>query len=158
MPRHPAANLEIRDARREEIIRAAARVFATRGVHVAKISEIAQAAGLSHGLIYHYFESKEALVEAIFERKIDRMREMLSTAFEAEGPVLERIGRACECMIAQTEAEPDLALFFTQAVVTRSLPERLKRRMTKLGKAAYEGLTRMIRDEIEDGGNTPDTR
>src|SRR5690606_35902800 len=91
MPRRPALNAEIRDNRREEILRAALRVFAERGLKNATVSDIARAAGMSHGLLYHYFASKDALVEALFEQKFAGMREISAAAFEGEGPVLPRL-------------------------------------------------------------------
>ncbi len=57
-PRKEEQNQQIRDERREEILQAALRVFARKGLVAAKITDIANAAGLSHGLIYHYFSSK----------------------------------------------------------------------------------------------------
>lgn len=146
MPRPSEKNLEIRDARREEILRAAARVFAARGFHEAKISEIAKAAALSHGLVYHYFESKEALVEAIFERKLDRMQEVHRAAFAGEGPVLDRLARACEQILAQTAREPDVSLFWTQSLVNRTLPEKVRRRFLRHAKRSFAELIAMIEE------------
>lgn len=53
--------------RREAIIAAAMRVFAEKGFSQASNKDIADAAGITPGLIYHYFESKRALLKAIFE-------------------------------------------------------------------------------------------
>jgi AcrR family transcriptional regulator len=150
MPRKPAANAEIRKARRKEILRAAARVFAERGLREAKVSDIARAAGLSHGLIYHYFDSKDALAEAIFEEKLGQMSEVMASGF-TEGPVLDRLARGCELFIAQTNAEPELALFVTQAIVNRALPDRLRKRMTRNAKLAFEQLIAMIEEGQRTG-------
>lgn len=100
MPRSESDNQEIRVARRAEILAAAARVFALRGVARTKVSDIAAAANLSHGLIYHYFPSKEAIFEAIalemieqaeadfatpHDRAIDRLRYTFGRARERFG-------------------------------------------------------------------------
>jgi AcrR family transcriptional regulator len=53
--------------RREQIIDAAIRVFGEKGFERATNKDIAKAAGITPGLIYHYFESKEDLLKAIFE-------------------------------------------------------------------------------------------
>ncbi|QJC51391.1 TetR/AcrR family transcriptional regulator [Paenibacillus albicereus] len=55
----------IRDERREQIIDAALGVFARRGPVLTKMSMIAAAAGISHGLLYHYFKSKDELFIAL---------------------------------------------------------------------------------------------
>ena len=53
---------DIRDERKKQIMRAAIKVFAENGIRLTKISNIAKEAGISHGLVYHYFESKEELL------------------------------------------------------------------------------------------------
>jgi AcrR family transcriptional regulator len=53
--------------RREQIIDAAMHVFAQKGFVRATNKDIARAAGITPGLIYHYFDSKEALFQAIIE-------------------------------------------------------------------------------------------
>lgn len=55
--------------RREQIIDAAMRVFAQKGYTKATNKDIARAAGITPGLIYYYFESKEALLIAILETR-----------------------------------------------------------------------------------------
>jgi len=55
--------------RREQIVEAALRVFARKGFAEASNKDIAREAGITPGLIYHYFESKEALLKAIFEER-----------------------------------------------------------------------------------------
>lgn len=55
---------DIRDERKQQIMSAAIKVFAENGIKLTKISMIAKEAGVSHGLVYHYFSSKE---EVLFE-------------------------------------------------------------------------------------------
>lgn len=65
MPRSEHDNQQIRASRRSEILAAATRVFVDKGLVRAKVTDIAAAANLSNGLLYHYFPSKEAVFEAI---------------------------------------------------------------------------------------------
>ncbi len=53
--------------RREQIIEAAVRVFAQKGFDKATNKDVAQEAGITAGLIYHYFKSKEDLLKAALE-------------------------------------------------------------------------------------------
>src|SRR2546428_13516039 len=55
--------------RREQIIDAAMRVFSQKGFSRATNKDIAREAGITPGLIYHYFENKEALLKAMIERR-----------------------------------------------------------------------------------------
>ncbi len=52
--------------KRTLILDAAVRVFARRGYHGSRVGDIAEEAGVAHGLLYHYFASKEAVLQAIF--------------------------------------------------------------------------------------------
>jgi AcrR family transcriptional regulator len=54
-----------RDETRSRLMRAAKGVFEERGYHEARISDIAERAGVSHGLLYHYFDSKEDLIREL---------------------------------------------------------------------------------------------
>ncbi len=61
-PRTKQVNEQLKQKRREQIILTALENFANRGYHRSSISEISKAAGISKGLIYNYFESKEDLL------------------------------------------------------------------------------------------------
>jgi TetR/AcrR family fatty acid metabolism transcriptional regulator len=52
--------------RRAELLEAAVRVFARKGFHASRVGDIATEAGVAHGLLYHYFRSKEDVLESIF--------------------------------------------------------------------------------------------
>ncbi|MEJ3744251.1 helix-turn-helix domain-containing protein [Actinomycetes bacterium KLBMP 9797] len=68
--------------RREQLLDAALEVFAGKGVDGASVKDVAQAAGIAPGLLYHYFESKEALVGALLAERgfLPRLRELLTSA------------------------------------------------------------------------------
>src|SRR5437870_3129691 len=55
-------------ARREQLLAVALDQFAEKGARGSTVREIAQAAGITEGLIYHYFPSKMALLQAVVER------------------------------------------------------------------------------------------
>ncbi len=65
MPRTPEQYDEIREAKRELIMKVAMDLFANEGFHKTPISKIAQQAGISKGLMYNYFESKDDLLNQI---------------------------------------------------------------------------------------------
>ena len=67
MPRRPEQFEEIREKSREKILAAALELFANKGYTATSIDSIAKKAGISKGLIYNYFESKEKILRAIFD-------------------------------------------------------------------------------------------
>ncbi|MDN3380353.1 MULTISPECIES: TetR/AcrR family transcriptional regulator [unclassified Pseudoalteromonas] len=60
-------------ARREQVLEAAADCFKRKGYHGAGMAEISKTAGMSAGHIYNYFASKEAIIESIIERDMEEM-------------------------------------------------------------------------------------
>jgi TetR/AcrR family fatty acid metabolism transcriptional regulator len=60
--------------KRQHVLDAAAGVFAEKGFHAATIKDVARAAGVAHGSVYTYFESKEALLLGLFDLMSARAR------------------------------------------------------------------------------------
>lgn len=90
---------EKKDERKEQIVNAAIKVFSRLGFHEARVSDIAKEADIAYGLVYHYFESKEQILNSIFER-------YWSILIRA----LEHIERNCKTLSSQLEAIADFTL------------------------------------------------
>jgi len=77
-PRSPHQFETLRNDRRQAILDAALTVFANHGYHSASVSMIAKEAGVSKGLMYNYFESKEAvlltLVNDLFDMMVTKLK------------------------------------------------------------------------------------
>lgn len=100
--------------KRIRILDAALKIFASRGFYNAKVSEVAKEAGVADGTIYLYFESKDALLIALFE---DRMQRLIARANDeiarSEGTVLDKIRQAIALHLSLVLDDPDLAEFIT---------------------------------------------
>jgi AcrR family transcriptional regulator len=99
-PRTSKQNQELREKSREKILTAALDVFAHEGYHASSVSRVAKKAGVSKGLIYNYFESKEQMLEEALQHVNQSVelpeglhqmsaREMLRTLFEYFAQSLE---------------------------------------------------------------------
>jgi AcrR family transcriptional regulator len=88
----PEENARIREATRARLVEAALGLFARHGYAGTTVRMIAREAGVSTGLLYAYFESKEGLLRAIFEESMADVRASFAEA-EAAGPPAERIER-----------------------------------------------------------------
>jgi TetR/AcrR family transcriptional regulator, transcriptional repressor of aconitase len=82
----PKVTGEYLDSRRQQIIEAAYRCFARKGFHPTTMREIYAESGLSSGAVYHYFKSKEEIIEASFIFDYQRGREAFEQAAEASDP------------------------------------------------------------------------
>jgi AcrR family transcriptional regulator len=95
------------DARRVAILKAAAGVFRARGFAAAGMREIAVAADLSPGNLYHYFHGKDELLFFCQDRALDRLLDALRAAAAARGGLPERLHalavRHVLCLIAEVE-------------------------------------------------------
>jgi TetR/AcrR family transcriptional regulator, fatty acid metabolism regulator protein len=99
--------------KRERILDAAVRVFAKEGFYGAKVSQIADAAGVADGTIYLYFKSKDELLISLFEDRMDRVLATLRQALASTGGALERLRRVIELHLELIEKNPDMGEVIT---------------------------------------------
>jgi AcrR family transcriptional regulator len=90
---------QIRDERRRALLRAARIVFARKGFAAAKISDVAAEAGISHGLVYHYFPEKESLFAATVEEAMQGWQGLVTLAQKQPGEPWDRLVYLCTEMI-----------------------------------------------------------
>src|SRR5262249_19261793 len=92
-----------RDARdtRRAILDAAVDLFADRGFHATSIRALAAAVGVRESALYHYFASKEAILDALFEERIKPGPELAAeyTAVVAHRPLVQLLTELCESLL-----------------------------------------------------------
>lgn len=76
-PRTPQQFEEMRESRRKQIMDSALELFASEGYNHSSIAKMAKHAGISKGLVYNYFESKEQLLTAIIEEGVQEIMGMI---------------------------------------------------------------------------------
>ena len=114
-----AVRADRRTDRRRQILDAAVKVFATSGFHGARVGDIAEEAGVAYGLVYHYFKSKEELLETIFR---DTWTQMLARVREVEGSGVdasEQVRQVTALLLRTWRRDPDLVRVLVREV-TRS--------------------------------------
>ncbi|KQL44774.1 TetR family transcriptional regulator [Brevibacillus choshinensis] len=146
---------QIRDERRDQIIVAAIKVFARRGIIGTKMSMIAAEAGISHGLLYHYFTSKEELFTMLVEDAMVGAEEAMSSIYDLPGSPIEKI-RALTMEILDESGTPYFMLIH-HARTSEGVPEKVKELIDQNDMDAFiERLLPLFRDgqqagEIVDG-------
>ncbi|CAM5241151.1 TetR/AcrR family transcriptional regulator [Rhodanobacter lindaniclasticus] len=111
------ADTEKGELRRQQLLAAAAECFRREGFHGTSIARIREAAGMSAGHIYHYFVSKEAIVQAIAERDENDMAALLN-ALESDtrgGDLLTRLDRHVRALVKHVTATPRTSLMLELA-------------------------------------------
>jgi TetR/AcrR family fatty acid metabolism transcriptional regulator len=94
----------VRGDKRERILSSAMRVFASKGFFGAKVSDIADDAGVADGTIYLYFRSKDDLLISLFEEQMEKVHEVLARATVGAGGAdakLRRFIRAYMNLVAE---------------------------------------------------------
>jgi TetR/AcrR family transcriptional regulator, fatty acid metabolism regulator protein len=77
--------------KRRQILDAAVRVFARKGYHASRVGDIAEEAGVAHGLLYHYFESKADVLEAVFHENWSVLLERIAKVEETDEPAVDQL-------------------------------------------------------------------
>ena len=117
-PRTPEQSQQIREQRRTQIVAAALKLFAEKGLHDTKVSEIAAQAGVSQGTVYWYFDSKEELFEATFMSQFDTLIRPLDEIIrnEEESPG-DRLMATAETTIDMLADNEEVVFVMLQAMV-----------------------------------------
>ncbi len=97
--------------RKESILAAALACFVERGFHGTAIPQIAERADIAAGTIYHYFDSKEALVNALYRGWKQTIAARVFAAFPQAAPVREQFRVMWHEMVAFATAEPTAFAF-----------------------------------------------
>lgn len=125
-PRTEEQNQKILDEKRELILNSALKIFGRRGFAGTKISDVAKEAKISHGLIYHYFSSKEELYASLVERAIEGSNEGVAALCSIPVGPWEKLQLLTENML-RIFSEDKLASFnfliMTQAPLLDPMPE-----------------------------------
>ena len=124
LPRTEQANRQIREETAEKILAAAREVFARKG-KAAKMSDVASEAGVSPGLAYHYFPSKDAIFLALVRQLVRPKDELLAIVQRIPGTPRDRLERLVTAMVERRRADPEFYQFFYQAMASDSLPADL---------------------------------
>jgi TetR/AcrR family transcriptional regulator, fatty acid metabolism regulator protein len=77
--------------KRQQLLWAAVRVFARKGFHASRVGDIAEEAGVAHGLLYHYFKSKDQVLEAVFHENWSILLARIESVEETDEPAADQI-------------------------------------------------------------------
>jgi TetR/AcrR family transcriptional regulator, cholesterol catabolism regulator len=133
----------------DEIIDAAARVFAERGYHGASTQAIADVLGMRQASLYYYFTSKEAALEAVCVRGTDGFVEAAEAVVESAGAPLEKLARLIAAHLAPIETRHDYVKVFINE--RRYLPAACRRRLGRKTRAIERCFEHVILAGIADG-------
>lgn len=140
------------DITRQAILDSAARAFRLSGYSGARLSDIAAGAGMQAGSLYYHFDSREALVEAVMQRGVERTEAAVKEALIAVPPQAGALGRlraAVKTHLLMIVQQEDIASATIKLIW--QVPQPIRERV--LGRQrAYGALWRKLLADARDAG------
>lgn len=154
MPRNKEANQKVKDERREKILASALALYASKGLAATKISDIAKKTGMSQGLVYHYFKSKEEIFTCLIRHAMERMNEAAQNLEKLPATAREKVVLAVEGLLKGFETNESTANYYfliTQTALAEAYPEEAKEIIRTQNDVKYEVMVRIFRQGQLDG-------
>jgi TetR/AcrR family transcriptional regulator, fatty acid metabolism regulator protein len=135
--------------KRRVILDAAVRVFARQGFHTCRVSDIADEAGVAYGLVYHYFSSKEEILDTLFLERWNVMLAAISAADASERSPREKLSAIAAFIIDSYRHDPELMKVII-VEVTRAANTFGLTHLEKI-REAYDGIAQIVSRAQLDG-------
>jgi AcrR family transcriptional regulator len=135
------------DDKRQQILQAAVRVFARHGFEASPVGDVAREAGVAYGLVYHYFDSKDAVLEAVFREQWGRLLAAVALAEETGETAPEQLALVVKIVLRTWRDDPDLVRLLVREI-TRS--SHIDDELDELGQA-FASLERIVRRGQDEG-------
>lgn len=147
MGRNPMQNQRMKDHRIQRILSAAVRLFATKGLAATKIAAIAAESGMSGGLLYHYFASKEAIFTELIRNAFAKMNEACAGLAKLDAPPHTKITLALEALLKSLDESEDFArtcVLIAHATISDAIPGDAKAIIEREYRKPYEVIARIM--------------
>ena len=135
--------------KRRLILDAAVRVFARQGFHTCRVSDIADEAGVAYGLVYHYFRSKDEVLNELF---IERWSLLLAAIEEADRTAAsprEKLAAVASFIFESYRHDPELMKVII-VEVTRAANSFGRTHLEEI-RRAYESIAKIVEDGQDAG-------
>jgi AcrR family transcriptional regulator len=136
--------------KRRQILDAAIRVFATRGFHACRVSDVADEAGVAYGLVYHYFGSKEEILNTLFSERWQIMLDAIAEIDRQQDiPARDKLYLVASFIVDSYRHEPDLMKVII-VEVTRAANSFGRDHLAKI-REAYDMIGQIVESAQREG-------
>jgi AcrR family transcriptional regulator len=135
--------------KRRTILDAAVRVFARQGFHTCRVSDIADEAGVAYGLVYHYFNSKEQILDTLFLERWDVMLQAIAEADASKRSPRDKLQAIAAFIIDSYRHDPELMKVII-VEVTRAANTFGRTHLVKI-REAYAQIGAIVAQAQADG-------
>jgi len=140
--------------KRRLILDAAVRVFAGQGFHTCRVSDIADEAGVAYGLVYHYFSSKEEILDTLFLERWGLMLAAISEADSRERSAPEKLAAIAGFIVDSYQHDPELMKVII-VEVTRAANTFGRTHLAQI-REAYSQIASIVADGQAQGTFRPE--
>ena len=140
------------EEKRRLILDAAVAVFARRGYHSSRVSDIAAEAGIAHGLLYHYFSSKEEVLATVFRENWGELLGRFDRVASSDEPADEQLRGIAKILLRTWRNDPDLVRVMVREVARST---HLDDQVDEI-RAAFATIEKVIERGQRDGVFRPD--
>jgi AcrR family transcriptional regulator len=148
------ATVRTRTEKRDLILDAAVKVFARRGYHGSRVSDIASEAGIAYGLVYHYFRNKEEILATIFEERWSGFLEAVEDVERSSTSAGDRLLSLAALVLNAFRLRPDWVKVLVLEI-QRSSRFAEPAQLAAVGRL-FDAIERIIRDGQERGELRPE--
>ena len=130
--------------RRRQILDAAVRVFARQGFHSTRVADIADEADVAYGLVYHYFSSKENVLDELFRQRWSLLNEAIEAADKSSISPQEKLTAVAAFIFDSYRYDPELMKVII-VEVTRAANTFARTHMDQI-QESYGRITKIVAD------------
>jgi AcrR family transcriptional regulator len=130
--------------KRRQILDAAIRVFARQGFHATRVSDIADEAGVAYGLVYHYFKSKDQVLNELFVERWSLLLAAIEETDRGDGPPREKLAAVASFIVDSYVHDPELMKVII-VEVTRAANSFGRTHLTEI-RRAYQSIAKIVAD------------
>jgi AcrR family transcriptional regulator len=150
-PRSTQENQRVHEEQKERILSAALPVFAQKGLAATRMADIAEAAAMGYGSVYHYFADKEAIFTALIEKSMQESAKNAQEALEKPGTAWERLHWWFSRAMTWTRKHPEIVLFLTQVLTNEPAHPELRTLVYQLSRVSHNDIRQLIVEGQAEG-------
>ena len=137
------------EEKRRQILDAAVRAFARKGYHACRVGEIAEEAGVAYGLVYHYFGSKDEVLDTLFLERWNVLLEAIGEVDRSAAEPRDKLLQITGFIVDSYRHDPDLMKVII-VEVTRAANSFGARHLAKI-REAYDLIADIVEDAQDSG-------
>jgi TetR/AcrR family transcriptional regulator, fatty acid metabolism regulator protein len=140
--------------KRRLILDAAVRVFAHRGFHSCRVSDVADEAGVAYGLVYHYFDSKEEILDTLFVERWQLMLDAIEAIDRSDASARRKLELVASFIVDSYRHSPDMMKVII-VEVTRAAHSFGREHLDHITKA-YDRIALIVESASREGAFNPE--